>query len=109
MFLIHYYKTCLQSTEHCIKVSLKLGQLYQSGLLEIFDESANELEHLRKILLKFHHATCSTKLHSCPWDTKYSSFLPKLILCNCVVESSGVWLNVPFHHILTILKFSGLV
>jgi len=70
MFLIHYYKTCLQFTKHPTQVPLKLGQLYQSGLLEILDESANELEHLRKIPLRFHHATTrSTKLHSCPLGT----------------------------------------
>ncbi len=70
MFLIHYYKTCPLSIKHSNEVPLKLGQLYQSGLLEIFNGIANELEHLRKIPLTFHHAaTHSTKLHSCPLGT----------------------------------------
>ncbi len=70
MFLIHYYKTCPLPIKHSTEVPVKLGQLYQSGLLEIFYGSASELEHLRKLPFRFHHATIhSTKLHSCPLGT----------------------------------------
>jgi hypothetical protein len=51
-------------------IPLKLGQLYQNGLLEIFGGSSSKLEFLGKTPLKFYHApTRSIELHSCPLGT----------------------------------------
>jgi len=48
IILKNYYITCPQSTKHSTQVPLKLGQLYQNGLLEIFGGNVTELERLEK-------------------------------------------------------------